>query len=131
VQFADLVPVEKVNQAMLIAGDKYRHRNPFTPEDHTPREPRRVCQRGERPMEPVLVEVETCQGPLDPHEKESQLRVLVLVGVKYVSTVGEEKIRGHRDQSLAINGMEQQNGALAHDFQESCSWSTASAISKK
>jgi hypothetical protein len=99
---------------MLIARHEQSHRDPPLSKDRPPRELRRLGQRRERLPKPALVQVEIRQRPLDPHEKQPQLGVLVLVGVQDISPVREQKIGHHRYQALAIDRMQQQHSALVH-----------------
>jgi hypothetical protein len=102
VQLANLVPIEQVDETMLIVRDQQRYRDLSLSENDLPVDLQPFRQWGELLPELQFIKIEIAQRPFDTHEEEAQLSILVLVGVKDISTVFEEEIGNGRDQSLAI-----------------------------
>src|SRR5262249_44805602 len=70
--------------------------------------------RGELAGEVVEVEGEPGQLPLDAHEEQAALRVLVLVGVQDVAVVPVEELADGGDDPLAVGAVDQQDGRALH-----------------
>ena len=114
-QFAALMPVEQVDQAVVVLRDEerdaVRQRS-----DRSSRQ--RICEalgdRGELARELVEVEVEVGEVPLDAHEEQAALGVLVLVGVQDVGVVAVEELADGGDDPLAVGAVDEQDGGVLH-----------------
>jgi len=62
------------------------------------------------------LQIELVQRPLDAHEEQAQVLVLVLVRVQDVGAVRVEKIGDGRDQPLAVGTIDQQRGCVSVFF---------------
>jgi hypothetical protein len=106
IQFADLVAIEQLSQAMPIARDEGATGSfAFL---------RIACQ-----LSPVVSAggVNVCRNcnlsrlvaerPIDAHEKETQFRILVLVDVQNIAAVRKQKFAIVAYQSVAIGGVQQ------------------------
>ena len=108
------MPVEQVNQAVLVARDEQSHGNSPSAKDHSPRESGAIGKRSEGPAKLRFIQVEAIERPFDAHEEQVQLRVLMLVGMQDVPAMREEEVRDQGDQTFAVGRVEQQNRALIH-----------------
>ncbi len=54
--------------------------------------------------------VAICKRPLDTHEEEAELVVLVLVGVQDVGSLIVEKRGDARDEAFLVRAIDQENG---------------------
>ena len=57
------------------------------------------------------------KAPLDAHEKQAEIVVLVLVGMQNIGAVLVEQARHPRHQPLAVGTMDQQNRCIFHPLQ--------------
>jgi hypothetical protein len=114
VQLAGLVPIEQVNQAMVIARDQKCNWDLSPSKDRLPVESGCLGQRRKRLPKLQFIQIEIAQRPFDAHKEEAQFRILVLVGVQNIAAVRKQKIRDSGYQSLAIGGVQQQDCAVVH-----------------
>jgi hypothetical protein len=56
------------------------------------------------------------KSPFDAHEKESQVMILVLIGMQNVGASFVEQAGDAGHQTLAVRTINQQNGRIVHPF---------------
>jgi hypothetical protein len=62
----------------------------------------------------VQVDIETGDVPLDTHEEQVALLVLVLVGMEDVGVVAIEEVGHGGDDALAVGAVDQEDAGLCH-----------------
>ena len=105
-EFAGLVAVEQVHQAVQVAGHEDRHRGAGRRVLHPPAHSEALGDGLELARQ-ILAgsRSKSVQVPLDPHEEQPQVVVLVLIGVEDVGAVGVQKVRDGGDNPLPVGAV--------------------------
>ena len=112
-QFAALVAVQEVHQAVVVLRHEHGHPRAVRPVQPPPHgEP--LGDRGELAVAVVAGEVEPGQVPLDPHEEQAAFGVLVLVGVEDVGVVPEQEVGDGGGDALAVGAVDEQDAGAGH-----------------
>ena len=109
-QLAGAVPVQQIDQAVLVAGDEDRRLRPIRRVLEAVVDPEAVDERLERRRERRVGDVEAVEVELDAHEEAAPFVVAMLGGVEDVGAVLEQEARNRRDEALRVRAIHQKNG---------------------
>ncbi len=120
VQFADLVAVEQVDQAVIIFRNHDDHALALAGSGKAPFHAELVGDRIELLGEFLKRQIKTIWIELHAHEEPSRLGVGVLVGVEDVAAVPEDEVGDSSDQSFLVWAANEEDGAGSHGSNALC-----------
>ena len=116
VQLAAFPTIKQIRQTMVVVRHKNRQPRPDLRELQSPVHLEPPGNRRKFSSESLCIEIEPAQVPFDSGQKQAQVRVLMLVGMKDIGVVAEEEIRHHGDDPFAVRTIDQRDGGLVSDL---------------
>ena len=111
-QLAGAVPIQQIDQAVLVARHEDRGLRPIRRVLDAVVDAEPIDERLERRRERRVGDVEPVEVELDAHEEAAAFVVAVLGGVEDVGAVLEQEARDRRDESLRVGAIDQKNGGV-------------------
>ncbi len=113
-QFATLVPMQEIGQAMVVLRDHDGHACTLLWEIELPLHLQTLGDRAEVLAERIGFNSRATQVPLHAHEKQVVLRILMLVGIAIIGVMPIKEIRDRSDDAFLVWAGNQQGGRVFH-----------------
>jgi hypothetical protein len=114
VEFAALMPVEQVLQAMVILRDKDGDAGAFAGAGEPPLH-LKVAGDGSEPLRKLgKIKIKFCRIELNPRQKEIRCLVSMLVIEKNVPAVPEDEIGNRSNHAFAVGAGNEKDGGVVH-----------------
>ncbi len=114
-QLARVPAPQEIQQAVVVAGDHYRHPLGLVGVGHAPVHRVLASERGEGGLELLPAEAEALALDLHPQKEAAPRGGEVLVYAQHVAVVLLDEGRDRGDQTLPVGAPHQQVDVVAHD----------------
>src|SRR5882672_122032 len=113
-KFADTLPIEQIDQAMIVFRYENRYTWPVLGSRDTPLNRELLRDRLEPLREIFQVELKSRQVPFHARRIEALFSRLVLLEMQNVPAVPVNEVRDRRIETLAVRTFQKQDGAVLH-----------------
>ncbi len=112
-QLAVALPVQQVDQAVVMPRDKDRHPRPVARQHNPPVHRKLFCNRFELLRKILQIQLKPIEVPFDAGQIEALCAGLVLLKMQDVPTVAEDEIGDGGVEPFAVRTLNQQNGGIS------------------
>jgi hypothetical protein len=113
-QFAALLAIQQVVQAVIVSGDEDGNTLPPGDVGDTPLHLKTLRNRRKSLRKVLQFQIEAFEMPFHTHEKALEFVVGVLVCVQNVAVVAEDEITDGGDEAFLVGAGDQENGVVFH-----------------